>query len=97
MKPLLSVHDVAELVGLSEYTVRQAVREGDLRAVKLRGRVKINEDDLADWIAGSTVRPSTPLPAEPAHFEPPTLTRELKPGDAAKMLAEIRAKRKRAA
>ena len=53
LQPLLSVADVAAIVGLSEYTIRQAVREGDLPASKLRGRIRIRETDVHTWIATS--------------------------------------------
>jgi excisionase family DNA binding protein len=56
MSPLLSVRDVAAFVGLSEYVVREAVRDGELAAMKIRGRIRIRQDDLMDWLDGSRIR-----------------------------------------
>jgi excisionase family DNA binding protein len=54
---LLTVEDVARVTGLSAYTVRAAVREGDLVASKLRGRIRVHPEALAAWIDESRVRP----------------------------------------
>lgn len=55
----MSVDDVAVFTGLSAYTVRQAVREGDLPGVKIRGRVRVDPDDLIAWVEGSRITPSS--------------------------------------
>lgn len=46
----LTVRDVARLTRLAENTVRRAILDGELRAVKLRGRFRIRVDDLEDWL-----------------------------------------------
>lgn len=46
---LLTVADVAELAQLSEWTIRQEIRAGNLRARKIRGCVRVNEADYATW------------------------------------------------
>jgi excisionase family DNA binding protein len=55
---LLTVDEAAELVVLSPYTVRAAIRASELRASKLRGRWRIHPDDLADWVAAGRNAPA---------------------------------------
>jgi excisionase family DNA binding protein len=72
---MLTVADVARLTRLSVYTIRAAVRAGELHASKLRGRIRITPDDLADWIADSRIQPD---PVTTRHVEiPPGGYREL--------------------
>lgn len=59
LRPLLSVADVAIVVGMSEHTIRQAIRDGDLIASKLRGRIRIDPQDVHAWINQSTITPKT--------------------------------------
>lgn len=54
---MLTVEDVARIVGLSPYTVRAAIRDGDLRASKMRGRYRVHPDAVAAWVDDSAVRP----------------------------------------
>ncbi len=55
--PLLSVEQVAELTGLSKRSVYRAVDAGELVAYRLRGRVRIPESALEDWLAAHLVTP----------------------------------------
>lgn len=95
---LLTVADVAVIVGLSEYTVRQAIREGDLPASKLRGRIRIAETDVRLWIESSPAPTSRPITSR--RFTPgPTRMppRELAtPENAFELLARARARGKAA-
>lgn len=75
---LLTVDEVAKITGLSAYTIRAAVRDCDLPASKLRGRIRIRPDDLAGWVdanrvtpAGVTERGLRAVPAPP-RSQPPT-------------------------
>jgi excisionase family DNA binding protein len=61
---LLTPDDVARLTGLSAYTIRAAVRDGELAASKLRGRIRIHPDDLAAWVDESRVRPEGSAPRD---------------------------------
>lgn len=73
--PLLTVNDVAALVGCSPRTVRRAIAAGRLRAVRPTGptgRYKVRPDDYEAWIADSAVRP-------PAIDEPVANIRALDP------------------
>ena len=74
---LLSVAEVADTTGLSESAVYRAIAVGELRASKLRGRLRVRLSDLDDWIESNLVspepvrvqehaaRPARRLPAEP--------------------------------
>ena len=57
---LLSVSEVAELTGLSESVLYRAVAAGELRASKLRGRLRVRFVDLEVWIESNLVRPDPP-------------------------------------
>jgi len=57
---LLSVSDVAELTGLSESVLYRAIAAGELRASKLRGRLRVRFVDLDAWIESNIVRPDPP-------------------------------------
>jgi excisionase family DNA binding protein len=74
MTEMLTVDDVARLVGLTSYTVRAAIRDGELRAAKLRGRWRVQRDDLAAWIdAGQAAAlPGAALTMTPATAPAPS-------------------------
>lgn len=54
---LLAVAEVAETIGLSESAVYRAIATGELRASKLRGRLRVQLSDLDSWIESNLVRP----------------------------------------
>lgn len=62
---LLTVSDVAETTGLSPNAVYRAVADGELRASKLRGRLRIQLADLDAWIDSNLVT------SRGSHEEPP--------------------------
>jgi excisionase family DNA binding protein len=67
---LLAVSEVAEATGLSSNAVYRAISDGQLRASKLRGRLRIELADLDAWIDFNLVStggmPKTPpAPARP--------------------------------
>ncbi len=47
---LLTVSEVAERTGLSSNAVYRAIAAGELRASKLRGRLRVQLADLDTWI-----------------------------------------------
>jgi excisionase family DNA binding protein len=49
-RPLLSIHDVAEILNTSWKTVRRRIREGALRASRIGGVWRIDPADLEDFI-----------------------------------------------
>ncbi len=57
---LLTVADVADLTGLSESAIYRAVANGELRASRLRGRLRILFTDLETWIETNRVHPVDP-------------------------------------
>lgn len=62
---LLTVNDVAEATGLSPNAVYRAIWDGELRAAKLRGRLRVKLADLDAWIDSNLVT------TRGAHQEPP--------------------------
>ena len=49
-EPLLTVAEVAEILNASEKTVRRAIDGDDLRAIRIRGLLRIDPADLEDFI-----------------------------------------------
>lgn len=64
---MLSPAQVAELTGLSRAAIYRAVEEGELRASKLRGRIRVDEAELAAWKERTRVTPRRHVAA----YEPP--------------------------
>jgi excisionase family DNA binding protein len=60
---LLSPEDVARHVGLSRRAVYDAIRRGELGAMRLCGRLRIRPKDLDDWLDGAMVARPLPLPS----------------------------------
>lgn len=64
VKPLLTVGEVAELVGRNEYTVRRWIKENRLAATRVsgtgpKGRLLIRREDLDRLLGGTSVPTST--------------------------------------
>jgi excisionase family DNA binding protein len=55
---LLSVRDVAELAGLSQMAVYRAIHGGELKAAKVRSKLRIRPEDFERWIDESSVEPT---------------------------------------
>ena len=53
LKGYLTVEKVAKQLGLSEYRVRELIREKQIRAVKI-GQWKIKPEDLEEFIRART-------------------------------------------
>lgn len=49
MNNLLSVNQVAFILKVHPLTIRRYIREKKLKALKLGGNIRINENDLADF------------------------------------------------
>lgn len=62
-RPLLTVSEVAEATGLSPNAIYRAIDAGELRASKLRGRLRVRLADVDDWIDSNVVRVRTPVAA----------------------------------
>jgi excisionase family DNA binding protein len=57
--PLLTVDQVAELLGTSSSFARRLIAERKIRFVRVGRHVRIPESALAEYIAASTVQPVT--------------------------------------
>jgi excisionase family DNA binding protein len=68
---LLTVSQVAEATGLSSNAVYRAIAAGELRASKLRRRLRVQVADLEAWIDANVVcarganEPAPPPPLRP--------------------------------
>jgi len=49
--PLLTIADTAVRLQLSEHTIRRRIASGELPAVRLGARIRIDQDDLEQWLA----------------------------------------------
>jgi len=58
-RPLLTVSEVAEATGLSPNAIYRAIDAGELRASKLRGRLRVRLADVDGWIDSNVVRVRT--------------------------------------
>jgi excisionase family DNA binding protein len=55
MKPLLTVRDVADSLGLSDDKVYQHVHRGDFKAYRIGSSIRIDPDSLHEWLERNTV------------------------------------------
>jgi len=69
-EPFLSPDEIAQRVGLSRRAVYDAIRRGELRAMRLCGRLRIRGEDFDAWLATSATRPR-PLPPHATSHHPP--------------------------
>jgi excisionase family DNA binding protein len=54
---LLSPQQIRDLTGLHEEVIRRAIRDGELRASKLRGKLRVRPQDYDAWIDQNAVAP----------------------------------------
>jgi excisionase family DNA binding protein len=54
--PLLTVADAAERLGLKHGAVRRAIARGDLPAMKVCSRIRIDPAELRRWVDGQRIR-----------------------------------------
>jgi excisionase family DNA binding protein len=73
----LSPNEIAELLGVSPFTIRRYIKLGELRAVKLLGGFRVHRDDLQRFLKAHEVNSTHEQlsPEEPADATP---TPELK-------------------
>jgi excisionase family DNA binding protein len=57
MYRLLTPTEVGELVGFKRDAIYRAIDSGELKAVRLRGRLRSREDWIDEWVQASLVRP----------------------------------------
>ena len=58
IEPLLTPEAVARRCGLSRRAVYDAIRRGELPAMRLCNRLRVRGEDLDAWFAGSVVQPA---------------------------------------
>jgi putative molybdopterin biosynthesis protein len=50
MEKLLTPEEVAKILDISEYTVKEMLREGEIPGKKVRGKWRVKQEDLRDYI-----------------------------------------------
>jgi excisionase family DNA binding protein len=58
--PLLTIRHVIAYTGVSEKTIRRAIRGGRLRAFKLPGGLRFRVEDVDAWLELNLVQPDPP-------------------------------------
>ncbi len=56
-KALLTIHEVAEILSISKFTVYKMIKDGDIQATKIRGSIRIFGKSLEEEISGSLITP----------------------------------------
>lgn len=79
---LLTVAQVAEATGFSRNAVYRAIAAGELRASKLRGRLRVQLPDVDRWVEANVV-------ACTADVKPPSPARLLRTGGPGRGLREL--------
>jgi len=57
-KPLLTVHEVADLLKMKEATVRHWINDGALRAIKFGKEWRVAQKDLESFLNAHANRPA---------------------------------------
>lgn len=55
-EPFLTIHEAGQRVALGPGAIRRAIQRGDLPAIKLCSRVRIEPAELDRWVARHRVR-----------------------------------------
>ncbi|UUX50585.1 helix-turn-helix domain-containing protein [Nisaea acidiphila] len=58
-KPLLTIHEVSDLLKMKESTVRNWIRDGELRAIKMGRDWRVAVKDLEAYLNAHANRPET--------------------------------------
>ncbi len=53
----LSPNEIAELLGVSPFTIRRYIKLGELRAIKLLGGFRVHQDELQRFLKAHEVNP----------------------------------------
>jgi excisionase family DNA binding protein len=61
-RELLSVSEVSRITGFSAHAIYRAIWSGELRASKLRGRLRIQATDVQAWVVAGRVAATRPEP-----------------------------------
>ena len=57
-KPFFTIHEIAELMKVSEATVRHWIHDGELRAVRLSREFRVAAKDLEAFVNEHATRPA---------------------------------------
>lgn len=57
-KPFYTTHEIAELLKISEATIRSWIHEGELRAVRLGREFRVAAKDLEAFVNAHATRPA---------------------------------------
>ncbi len=64
---MLSPADIAQVLGFEAEAIRRVIRRGELRAVKVCGRLRSEPEWVTEWLQARTVtEPAAPSPAPSA-------------------------------
>lgn len=64
MGKMLTAREAADRMGLSDKKVYAMVASGILPGYKIGGAVRVDEEDLTEYLASCRIRPPAPEPAE---------------------------------
>lgn len=64
-RPFFTTHEIAELLKVSEATVRNWIHESELRAVKFDRTVRVAARDLEAFVNDHATRPVSPVENRP--------------------------------
>jgi excisionase family DNA binding protein len=70
MEPLLSIPEVAAILGISEHTLRGHVARGKISHRRIGGMIRFTEADLSEFVEGAKV--STKVPGSPISCSAPS-------------------------
>lgn len=59
-RPFMTTHDIAELLKVSEATVRRWIHEGELRAIRFGREFRIAARDLETFVNDHATRSASP-------------------------------------
>lgn len=59
-KPFFTTHEIAELLKMSEATIRHWIHEGDLRAVRFGREFRVAAKDLEAFVNAHATQPAPP-------------------------------------
>lgn len=60
---MLTPKEVAALTGLSYRSVLRAIEDGELRAFRLRGRLRVDREDYMTWLQANVIEIHETKPA----------------------------------
>jgi excisionase family DNA binding protein len=56
MTPLLSIHEIAERLSISETLCRRLIAQGKLRAYRIEGAIRCSEEQIEEYLDSSVMQ-----------------------------------------